>query len=310
MSGCCAPGRDGDGPATAPPSLDDVTATSLPFELVPLPGGDFAMGAEGAATYPDDGEGPVHVVDLSPFSIAPTAVTNDDFAAFVDATGHVTDAERYGWSFVFAGELPDDFPDTRGVVDAPWWRQVFGADWRHPAGPATDLTGQGRHPAVHVSWLDAEAYCRWAGVRLPTEAQWEFAARGGIEGAMFPWGDELEPGGAHAMNVFQAEFPSVDLAEDGYAGTSPVGAFPANGYGLHDMTGNVWEWCADWFSPGYYRDSPRQDPPGPSAGDRRVMRGGSYLCLESYCGRYRVAARSANGPDSSTGNLGFRVAAP
>jgi formylglycine-generating enzyme required for sulfatase activity len=267
------------------------------------------MGSEGHVAYPEDGEGPVHTVELTPFRIGATPVTNDEFSAFVDATGYVTDAERYGWSFVFAGELPDDFPDTRGVVDAPWWRQVFGADWRHPAGPHSDLGDLGRHPAVHVSWLDAQAYCAWVGARLPTEAEWERAARGGIAGATFPWGDELEPGGEHRMNVFQGRFPAEDLAADGFAGTSPVDAFAPNGYGLHDMTGNVWEWCADWFSPTYYRESPRLDPSGPPAGDRRVMRGGSYLCHESYCRRYRVAARSANGPDSSTGNLGFRVAA-
>jgi sulfatase modifying factor 1 len=308
MSGCCAPGRDGGGSAddqVAPPAAagDGVA------ELVALEGGRFEMGSEGADAYPDDGEGPAHAVELSPFRIAPTTVTNEAFAAFVDATGHVTDAERYGWSFVFGGELPDDFPDTRGVADAPWWRQVFGADWRHPAGPHTDVADRLRHPVVHVSWQDAAAYCHWAGGRLPTEAEWEYAARGGLAAATFPWGDELEPGGGHAMNVFQGEFPAHDLAADGFRGTSPVDAFPPNGYGLHDMTGNVWEWCADWFSPGYYEQSPRHDPTGPAVGDRRVMRGGSYLCHESYCRRYRVAARSANGPDSSTGNLGFRVAA-
>jgi formylglycine-generating enzyme len=310
---CCAAAREDSGDHPAPPRAGpgQATATSIAADttLVHLPGGSFLMGGDDPDGFPADGEGPIRRVTLSPFRIDRCATSNRKFAEFVDATGYRTDAERYGWSFVFAGELPDAFPDTRGVVEAPWWRQVFGAHWRHPAGPASDLVGRARHPVVHVSWLDAQAYCAWAGARLPTEAEWEYAARGGLEGATFPWGDELEPGGAHAMNVFQGQFPAHDLAADGFTGTSPVDAFAPNGYGLHDTTGNVWEWCADWFSPDYYRSSPREDPPGPPAGDRRVMRGGSYLCHESYCRRYRVAARSSNGPDSSTGNLGFRVAA-
>ena len=276
--------------------------------LVRLAGGSFRMGAEGDGTYPADGEGPVHRVRLSPFSIAAHAVSNDDFAAFVDATGHVTEAERFGWSFVFAGLLPDDFETTRGVAAAPWWRQVAGADLRHPEGPPSDIRDRGEHPVVHVSWNDAWAYCTWTGTRLPSEAEWEFAARGGLEDRRFPWGDELAPGGEHAMNVFQGTFPARNTCADGYAGTAPVGAFPPNGYGLYNTTGNVWEWCSDWFSPDSYRATPRTDPQGPASGTHRVMRGGSYLCHDSYCNRYRVAARSANTPDSSTGNLGFRVA--
>jgi formylglycine-generating enzyme required for sulfatase activity len=267
------------------------------------------MGTEAPDGYPADGEGPVHRVALTPFSIEACAVTNERFAAFVEATGHRTDAERYGWSFVFAGLLPAEFPDTRGVSHAPWWRQVEGADWRHPEGPHSDLEARGRHPAVHVSWNDATAFCAWSGTRLPTEAEWEFAARGGLAGERFPWGGELEPGGVHRMNVFQGRFPARNTCADGYAGTAPVDAYFPNGYGLYNMTGNVWEWCADWFNPHYYRASPAADPPGPARGSHRVMRGGSYLCHESYCNRYRVDSRSANEPDSSTGNLGFRVAA-
>jgi formylglycine-generating enzyme required for sulfatase activity len=272
-----------------------------------LEGGEFMMGTDAPGGYPRDGEGPVHPVRLSQFRIAPHAVTNDGFAAFVDATGHVTDAERYGWSFVFAGLLPDAFEETRGVADAPWWRQVHGADWRHPEGPQSGLRERGDHPVVHVSWNDAHAFCAWSGTRLPTEAEWEYAARGGLAGRRFPWGDEREPDGAHRMNVFQGSFPRENTCADGYAATAPVDAFGPNGYGLHNMTGNVWEWCADWFDPGYYAASPVDDPPGPAGGTHRVMRGGSYLCHESYCNRYRVDARSANEPDSSTGNLGFRV---
>jgi sulfatase modifying factor 1 len=258
--------------------------------MVLLDGGDFLMGDAGASAYPDDGEGPVRRVRLDPFWIDPTAVSNRDFARFVEETGHVTEAERFGWSFVFAGLLPDDFPATRGVSRAPWWRQVEGASWRRPEGPQSDVDERSDHPAVHVSWNDARAYCDWAGTRLPTEAEWEYAARGGLVGKPFPWGDELEPEGEHRMNVWQGTFPQENTEADGFYGTCPVDAFPPNGYGLHNMTGNVWEWCADWYLPG----------------QNRSTRGGSYLCHASYCRRYRVAARNSMEPDSTTGNTGFR----
>ena len=277
-------------------------------ELVPLAGGVFVMGTDGGYGYPQDGEGPAHEVELAPFAIARTAVTNAQFGAFVAATGHRTEAEVFGWSFVFAGFLPGEL-ETRAVVGAPWWRQIEGADWAHPEGPESTVDDRMDHPAVHVSWNDASAYCAWNGTRLPTEAEWEFAARGGLAQMRFPWGEALEPGGEHRMNVFQGTFPAENTLADGYAGTAPVGAFPPNGYGLHEVTGNVWEWTADWFDPGFYARSPRADPRGPDAGAARVMRGGSYLCHASYCNRYRVDARSSNTPDSSTGNLGFRVAA-
>jgi formylglycine-generating enzyme required for sulfatase activity len=185
---------------------------------------------------------------------------------------------------------------------------VFGADWAHPEGPQSTISGRLHHPVVQVSWLDAVAFCGWAGVRLPTEAEWEMAARGGLEQARFPWGDELEPGGVHRCNVWQGTFPSDNTCDDGYLGTAPVDAFEPNGFGLHNVAGNVWEWCADWFDPTVGTTGPDVDPTGPPTGDQRVIRGGSYLCHASYCTRYRVAARSANSPDSSTGNMGFRVA--
>jgi formylglycine-generating enzyme required for sulfatase activity len=258
--------------------------------MVTLDGGVFRMGSDDRFAYPDDGETP-REVSVSPFAIDACAVSNSAFAAFVDATGYVTEAEHFGWSFVFGGLLPDDFPPTRGAAAAPWWRQVYEADWRRPEGPQSGITERGDHPAVHLSFNDALAYSAWTGKRLPTEAEWEFAARGGLAQKAFPWGDELEPDGEHRMNVWQGSFPNANTVDDGWYGTCPVDAFPPNGYGLHNVTGNVWEWTADWFDPTH-----------------KVQKGGSYLCHASYCRRYRVAARQGNEPDSSAGNLGFRCA--
>jgi formylglycine-generating enzyme required for sulfatase activity len=205
-----------------------------------LPGGVFTTGSA-EQRYPADHEGPPRSVRVAGFQIAAHAVSNDEFAVFVAATGYLTTAEREGWSFVFGGLLPDDFPPTRAVAAAPWWRQVPGASWHRPEGGTSNLDFRGDHPVVHVSWLDARAYCRWAGGPLPSEAEWEYAARGGLERARYPWGDELTPGGEHRMNVFQGRFPAHDTGEDGYVGTAPVDAYPPNGYGLYNMTGNVWE---------------------------------------------------------------------
>jgi formylglycine-generating enzyme len=276
--------------------------------LVPLDAATFLMGSAGALAYPGDGEGPVRRVELDAFQVDRRAVSNAEFARFVEATGHVTAAERFGWSFVFAGLLPDDFPPTRAVAASPWWRQVEGADWRRPEGPHSGLDARADHPVVHVSWDDAQAYCAWAGKRLPTEAEWEYAARGGLEGRVFPWGDELEPGGEHRMNVWQGRFPDENTRADGWLGTCPVDAFPANGFGLHNPTGNVWEWCADWYHRDFHTREKRTNPHGPRNGTNRSTRGGSYLCHASYCRRYRVAARNSMEPDSSTGNTGFRCA--
>lgn len=273
-----------------------------------LPAGAFVMGDASGDRNAPDGEVPLHEVRLDAFEIDTTTVTNDDFAVFVDDTGHVTDAERFGFSAVFQPALaaPDDAVTGR-AAGAPWWLGVRGADWRHPAGRRSSLHGLGDHPVAHVSWHDAVAYCGWAGRRLPTEAEWEYAARGGLAGARYPWGDaEIDDGGWRA-NIWQGTFPVVNTAEDGYPATAPVRSFAPNGYGLWQCAGNVWEWCADWFSPNYYRVSPHDNPPGPSDGTARVIRGGSYLCQASYCNRYRNAARSSNTPDSTTGNLGFRT---
>ena len=274
--------------------------------MAEIPGGAFLIGSDDAMSYPDDGEAPVREVAVSPYRIDVCAVTNADFAAFAADSGYETDAERFGWSFVFAGLLPDDFPPTRAAADAPWWRQVMGADWRHPEGPASGIAGREDHPVVHVSWADAAAYAAWAGKRLPSEAQWERAARGGRARARFPWGDELEPGGEHRMNVWQGAFPSRNTLDDGWYGTCPADAFAPNDFGLYNVTGNVWEWCFDWFDVFAHQTNPREDPIGPADGELKLLKGGSFLCHESYCARYRPAARMGLPPDTGTSNIGFR----
>ncbi len=293
---------------TPPASIPGASGGASNAERIRLEGGAFTMGSADPLSYPDDGETP-REVELDPFRIDTRAVSNARFAEFVAATGHRTDAERYGWSFVFAGLLAEDFPDTRAVAPAPWWRQVHGADWRRPDGPESDHAERMDHPVVHVSWRDAVAYCEWSGARLPTEAEWEFAGRGGLAGKVFPWGDELEPGGEHRMNVWQGAFPAHNTVADGFYGTGPVTAYAANGYGLHNVTGNVWEWTADWFDSTFRDRDSRRNPTGPPKGEFRVQKGGSYLCHDSYCRRYRIAARQGNEPDSSAGNVGFRCAA-
>ncbi|NGN64831.1 formylglycine-generating enzyme family protein [Streptomyces sp. A7024] len=319
---CCTPGRTGAGPEpvtlAAPGAARVVQAPPEPLgpsqhtaALTSLRGGSFLMGTEDAEGFPADGEGPVREVHLAPFEIDTYAVTNARFADFADRTGYVTEAERFGWSYVFARFLPAELRrSSRRPEQTPWWCGVPGADWRHPEGPGSSLDDRADHPVVHVSWSDAEAYAHWAGLRLPTEAEWEYAARGGLAGARYPWGDELTPDGEHRCNIWQGSFPSKNTGEDGYLGTAPVDAYEPNGFGLYNVSGNVWEWCADWFSADWHTrpDARRKNPDGPPSGTSRVMRGGSYMCHRSYCNRYRVAARSSNEPDSSGGNIGFRCA--
>ncbi|MGW0599885.1 formylglycine-generating enzyme family protein [Streptomyces sp. NPDC002776] len=315
---CCTPSSATGGPLNPPPQ----TATSRPAlpdgrpastdGMILLPGGEFLMGAEDSEGFPDDAEGPVRTVRLHPFRIDACAVTNDDFAAFVADTGHLTDAERLDWSYVFAGFLPAALRQGAPRPErTPWWCAIAGAAWDRPEGPGSDLAGRGDHPVVHVSWYDAAAYAAWAGKRLPTEAEWEYAARGGLSRRRYPWGDELDPDGTHRCNIWRGTFPTRNTAADGYSGTAPVTAFEPNGYGLYNTSGNVWEWCADWWSTEHRagEQGGAVDPVGPAEGTAKVIRGGSYLCHASYCNRYRVAARSANTPDSASGHAGFRCAA-
>ncbi|MDO0931354.1 formylglycine-generating enzyme family protein [Streptomyces sp. DG2A-72] len=276
--------------------------------MVLLPGGEFLMGAEDSEGFPADGEGPVRAVRLDAFRIDACAVTNEQFAAFVDDTGHITDAERFGWSYVFAGFLPGAL--RRGAPrpeQTPWWCGIEGATWQRPEGPGSTVEDRGDHPVVHVSWQDAAAYAAWGGKRLPTEAEWEYAARGGLEQRRYPWGDELNPGGEFRCNIWRGSFPTKNTADDGYRGTAPVDAFDPNGFGLYNVSGNVWEWCADWWATDHTTVN-HINPTGPGSGTAKVIRGGSHMCHKSYCNRYRVAARSANTPDSTSGHMGFRCA--
>lgn len=310
--GCCTPSASRD-TRTASPANSVVTAqqTSLQLQspMIELPGGTFLMGTDAIDGFPQDGEGPVRPVLLDAFALDQYPITNDLFRIFIEATGYRTEAERFGWSFVFWSHIPSArfrelVQDT--VEAAPWWCKVRGAKWDVPEGPGSDISVRGDHPVVHVSWHDCAAFAQWSGKRLPTEAEWEYAARGGLEQKLYPWGDKLRQNGKHLCNIWQGEFPKNDTADDGYAGTCPVDAFPPNGFNLYSMTGNVWEWCADWFDATFHRTADQNNPTGPPVGTGRVMKGGSFLCHKSYCNRYRVAARTSNTPDSSASNIGFR----
>ena len=277
-------------PAPTPPTAHGA-------QLMPVPGGRYLLGNMDERAREGDWEGPVREIELAPFWLDAHAVSNARFAEFVKETEWVTVAEQWGWSFVFVGFLPPDFELTQAAAAAPWWRKVEGADWRHPEGPHSSLEGRMDHPVVHVAVLDALAYCTWAGLRLPSEAEWEAAARGGLVQQRYPWGMELTPNGEHRCNIWQGTFPEVNTEDDGYFGTCPVDAFEPNGYGLFNTSGNVWEWTSNRFNPS-----------GRPGDDVMAIRGGSYLCHRSYCDRYRVSARTGNTAESSTGHQGFRCA--
>jgi formylglycine-generating enzyme required for sulfatase activity len=306
-----------------------LTADLAAEDMVLIPGGTFLMGSDHHYTE----EAPAHRVTVDPFWIDVTPVTNRQFAAFVAETGHKTTAEIAPRAEDYPGALPHmlragslTFRPPAGPVPLGnayvWWAFTFGACWRHPDGPDTTIDGLDDHPVVHVSYDDAMAFARWAGKDLPTEAEWEFAARGGLDGKDYAWGDELTPGGAHMANTWQGRFPVENLTEDGYARTSPVGSYRPNGYGLYDMIGNTWEWTQDWFVARHQAEAgkacciPRNprgparresvDPNDPARIPRKVLKGGSHLCAPNYCRRYRPAARHPEPVDTSTGHVGFR----
>ena len=308
---CCQPSGASpvEPPGSLPTALEPKQAPERAFEWCVVPPGVYLLGGIDEDANPEDGEGPPRSVTLSGFQISATTVTNSEFARFVEATGYKTEAERFGSSLVFHTLVSQKVARSvrRRIDGAPWWLEVPGAHWRWPAGRGSHVLLKAEHPVVHVSWNDALAYCAWAGVRLPTEAEWESAARGGLVGARYPWGDELAPDGMHMCNIWQGAFPRFDTADDGFHGTCPVRSFPANGYGLYEVAGNVWEWCSDTWTTPRSLSHQGQNPTGPSSGSHRVIRGGSFLCHASHCNRYRVAARSANTPESATSNMGFRV---
>lgn len=269
-------------------------------KMIFIKGGTFLMGSEDIDANRQDNEGPIREVGVEDFFVDSAPVTNREFKEFIEDTGYQTDAEKYGWSFVFHLFLSNETAKSVKQVPskAPWWQVVEGASWMHPEGSDSMIKNRLDHPVVHVSWNDANAYCNWSGKRLLNEKEWEYVARGGLVQKRYPWGNELTPNGTHMCNIWQGEFPYKNTADDGYQGTCPVKAFPPNEYGLYSVSGNVWEWCSNDF---YENESQLNSNP-------KAIRGGSYLCHSSYCNRYRVAARTSNTPDSSTGNMGFRCA--
>ena len=319
-----------DPSANQPPLINAGSAPApAPEGMVWIPGGEFSMGCEDAAMR--DAR-PFHRVAVDGFWMDQTEVTNEEFARFVKATGYVTVAERKPEAKDFPGATAENLVPGAVVFTPPttavplndhfvWWRYVPGANWRHPDGPDSDLESKGNHPVVHIAYQDAEAYAKWAGKRLPTEAEFEFAARGGLDRKRFVWGDELKPENKFQANTFQGHFPEKNTGEDGFIGTAPVGTFRPNGFGLFDMAGNVWEWTADWYRADYYQvlaatgrvvrnpqgPSDSLDPSEPGVA-KRVQKGGSFLCTDEYCSRYMPGGRGKGEPDTGTNHLGFRCA--
>jgi sulfatase modifying factor 1 len=320
-SPCCQPNHSSNAEPKAFSSALNSTLGSAtkPFSnvgMIRVEAGNFAMGNEGPDAWLDDGEGPVREIQLKAFWIDVTTVSNEAFSQFIAETSYITEAERIGWSFVFHLQLsPAKLRKLRknlSVKGLEWWVAVPGAYWKNPEGPGSHIRDRMDHPVVQVSWNDAAAFAAWAGKRLPTEAEWEYAARGPHRQRVYPWGNELMPDGHYQCNTWQGKFPSQNTGADGYRWTAPARSFSPNDWGLYNVCGNVWEWCADWFSPTWHQiasPATRNNPIGPQAGERKVMKGGSFLCHDSYCNRYRLAARSSNTLDSATTNCGFRCAA-
>ncbi len=335
ISGICA-----EAPSKYGPTVESSArpAGAVPAGMVWVPGGEFSMGTEDPTRMTCEGHGddpmhdarPIHRVVLDGFWMDATEVTNEQYAKFVEATGYVTVAERRPKAEDFPGVPPEAlvpgsilFTPTEGPVPLgnfmAWWRYEAGASWRHPNGVGSDIRGKENYPVVHVAYEDAVAYAKWAGKRLPTEAEWEFAARGGKAGKPFVWGDDFKPGGKWMANIYEGLFPVKDLGSDGYVGAAPVRQYPANGYGLYDIAGNVWEWCADWYRPDYYQQLASQgpvarNPQGPADSfdpqepgvPKRVHRGGSFLCTDQYCTRYMVGSRGKGEASSASNHVGFR----
>jgi formylglycine-generating enzyme len=326
----------GGGQAFEPTVLGKGVSLSekAPAGMVWIPGGSFSMGGvnpmgmqDGGHERMDDSR-PVHRVYVDGFFMDETEVTNAQFAAFVNATGYITVAERKPTRAEFP-EAPEENLVAGSVVFTPtavsnlnnhydWWSYVHGANWKHPLGPASDLRGKENYPVVQVAWEDANAYAKWAGKRLPTEAEWEFAARGGKSGQLYPWGNQFRPDGKWMANTYQGKFPQTDEGSDGFAGIAPVKMFPANGFGLYDIAGNAWEWCNDWYRPDYYssltQNAVTKNPGGPATAfdpaepqeKKKVQRGGSFLCTDQYCTRYMVGSRGKGEYRSSSNHVGFR----
>jgi len=299
-SGCCSPAASTLTVVAAREEVSPLKRTLSPVHdysrMAKIPAGPFSMGTNNALAYPADGEGPKRTIDLDEFWIDKCAVTNQNFAEFVESTGYMTEAEILGWSFVpksLISELNSELLLGQSA-STPWWVAVKGANWRQPLGPSSSYLDLQDHPVVHVSWDDANAFANWNGKRLPTEAEWEKAARGGSENTLYPWGDELNIDGEYTCNIWQGEFPEFNSGDDGYLGTAPVNSFKPNGYGLFNVCGNVWEWCSDWWS---------------QADKSKVIKGGSFLCHDSYCNRYRLSARTFQATNSPTAHIGFRCVA-
>ena len=318
-TGCCCPSRKN----LTELSVDEYEAPSHAQKsncelegMIQVHAGSFNMGYEGPDSFPGDGEGPERKVELDSFYLDQTTVTNLQFSKFIEETNYVTDSEKFGWAYVFIGQLKKStvrkLDQSKSVKGLQWWVGIEGAYWKKPEGPGSTIKNRMHHPVVSVSWNDALAYANWANKRLPTEAEWEYATRwNNNQLGKFPWGDDLTPSGKHRCNVWQGEFPHHNKCEDGYLWTAPAKSFQRYDNNFYNLIGNVWEWCDDWFSNKWHIEESQRtriNPTGPNCGSKKVMKGGSFLCHDSYCNRYRIGSRTSNTPDSAATNLGFRCA--